>query len=305
MNQPLNQAARILHGKLHDQLPRSGVKNALRIARGWETSRTVMILKQDVSHLNRSWDLDWLVGFRLDMLIWVVVSNIFYVHPIWGRFLIWLINICQRGWNHQLVMKFSICWFHLWLVLKYDLFCLIYQCMCTLHFCRFPFNWPWSSSSHLKTKIKKEEFCPKVQPCFNYVSIWWLPWALPERNAVKTCWILLRKVYLEYLQHFQMHPLSVSRGSKCGTLKILKLGCVWFLSYLPNIWRYKCRFGLALFSNCLRICYLIYHSKWFSSVQKCHLYCENAWLWRFFFRLNAWIHHAVFIHPTYIGSLES
>ncbi len=185
-----------------------------------------------------------------------------------------------------------------------DWFCLIYQCMCTLHVCRFPFNWPRSSSSHLKTKIKKEEFCPKFQPCFNYVSIWCLPWALPERNAVKTyCWILLRKVCLEYLQHFQMHALSISRGSKCRTLKILKLGCVWFLSYLPNIWRYKCRFGLALFSNCLHICYFFYHSKWFSCVQKCHLYCENSWLWRFFFRKRLDTSIQYYIHPTYIGAL--
>ncbi len=37
------------------------------------------------------------------MLIWVVVSNIFYFHPYLGK---WsnLTSIFQMGWNHQLVM---------------------------------------------------------------------------------------------------------------------------------------------------------------------------------------------------------
>ena len=36
------------------------------------------------------------------ILNWVVVSNIFYVHPYLGKIPI-LTNIFQRGWNHQLV----------------------------------------------------------------------------------------------------------------------------------------------------------------------------------------------------------
>ena len=36
-------------------------------------------------------------------LIWVVVSNIFYVHPYLGK-ISNLTNIFRRGWNHQLVM---------------------------------------------------------------------------------------------------------------------------------------------------------------------------------------------------------
>ena len=38
-------------------------------------------------------------------IIWLVVSNTFYVHPYLGK---WsnLTNIFQRGWNHQLVILF-------------------------------------------------------------------------------------------------------------------------------------------------------------------------------------------------------
>ena len=39
------------------------------------------------------------------ILIWVVVSNVFNFHPEnWGNDPIWLHNIFQRGWHHQLVM---------------------------------------------------------------------------------------------------------------------------------------------------------------------------------------------------------
>ena len=37
------------------------------------------------------------------MFIWVVVPNIFYVHPYLGKIPI-LTNIFQMGWNHQLVI---------------------------------------------------------------------------------------------------------------------------------------------------------------------------------------------------------
>ena len=36
---------------------------------------------------------------------WVVVSNMFYFHPYWGKWSI-LTNIFQMGWNHQLVIHF-------------------------------------------------------------------------------------------------------------------------------------------------------------------------------------------------------
>ena len=44
-------------------------------------------------------------------LICVVVSNIFYFHPYLGK---WsnLTNIFQMGWNHQLVMKWSLIKLH-------------------------------------------------------------------------------------------------------------------------------------------------------------------------------------------------
>ena len=41
------------------------------------------------------------------LIYWVVVSNIFYVHPYLGKILI-LTNIFQRGWNNQLVYIFDI-----------------------------------------------------------------------------------------------------------------------------------------------------------------------------------------------------
>ena len=44
---------------------------------------------------------------KVDILIWVVVSNIIYFHPYLGK---WsnLANIFQMGWNHQLVI-YSAC----------------------------------------------------------------------------------------------------------------------------------------------------------------------------------------------------
>ena len=42
-------------------------------------------------------------GSVADLIIWLVVSNIFYFHPYLGKIPI-LTNIFQRGWNHQLVM---------------------------------------------------------------------------------------------------------------------------------------------------------------------------------------------------------
>ena len=38
---------------------------------------------------------------HLDIIIWVVDSNVFYFHPYLGKISI-LTNIFQRGWNHQL-----------------------------------------------------------------------------------------------------------------------------------------------------------------------------------------------------------
>ena len=43
----------------------------------------------------------------MNLIHWVVVSNIFYVHPYLGKIPI-LINIFQRGWNNQLVYIFDI-----------------------------------------------------------------------------------------------------------------------------------------------------------------------------------------------------
>ena len=55
---------------------------------------------------------------------WVVVSNIFYFHPYWGKIPI-LTNISQRGWNHQLDEAFlvvnlwrSILMFYFWFLQK-------------------------------------------------------------------------------------------------------------------------------------------------------------------------------------------
>ena len=45
----------------------------------------------------------WKKGPLVVQLIWVVVSNIFYVHPYLGKIPI-LTNIFQRGSNHQLVI---------------------------------------------------------------------------------------------------------------------------------------------------------------------------------------------------------
>ena len=41
------------------------------------------------------------------VLIWVVVSNIFYFHPYLGKIPI-LTNVFRRGWNHQPVIFFCI-----------------------------------------------------------------------------------------------------------------------------------------------------------------------------------------------------
>ena len=56
-------------------------------------------------------EADWYVGggglnmfvIGTSILIWMVVSNIFYFHPYLGK---WsnLTNIFQRGWNHQVVI---------------------------------------------------------------------------------------------------------------------------------------------------------------------------------------------------------
>ena len=43
--------------------------------------------------------------FSGNITCWVVVSNMFYVHPHFGKIPI-LTNIFQMGWNHQLA------WFH-------------------------------------------------------------------------------------------------------------------------------------------------------------------------------------------------
>ena len=45
-------------------------------------------------------------GMKCIVLVWVVVSNIFYFHPYLGK---WskLTNIFQMGWNHQLVVWFA------------------------------------------------------------------------------------------------------------------------------------------------------------------------------------------------------
>ena len=47
--------------------------------------------------------LDWLTSWEKN---WLVVSNIFYVHPYLGRRSN-LTNIFQRGWNHQLEKRFA------------------------------------------------------------------------------------------------------------------------------------------------------------------------------------------------------
>ena len=73
--------------------------------------RMPMILRW--SRATRYWSCyQWTVGLRwsvqmnkpgLVIVIWVVVSNIFYFHPYLGK---WsnFTNIFQRGWNHQLVI---------------------------------------------------------------------------------------------------------------------------------------------------------------------------------------------------------
>ena len=43
----------------------------------------------------------WYVFLHLDIIIWMVVSNIVFFHPYLGKISI-LTNIFQRGWNHQL-----------------------------------------------------------------------------------------------------------------------------------------------------------------------------------------------------------
>ena len=35
----------------------------------------------------------------------MVVSNIFFFTPTWGNDPVWLYNIFQMGWNHQLVIE--------------------------------------------------------------------------------------------------------------------------------------------------------------------------------------------------------
>ena len=69
---------------------------------------------------HEDWDRGWgaqigresftQVGLRKGSLnlvkFWVVVSNIFYVHPYLGKIPI-LTNIFQRGWNHQLETYYS------------------------------------------------------------------------------------------------------------------------------------------------------------------------------------------------------
>ena len=41
-------------------------------------------------------------GFWAGTKIWVVVSNVFYFHPLFGEDAPILTNIFQMGWNHQL-----------------------------------------------------------------------------------------------------------------------------------------------------------------------------------------------------------
>ena len=43
----------------------------------------------------------------LQMVVYLVVSNVFYVHPYLGKWSHWT-NILQMGWNHQLVVFVSL-----------------------------------------------------------------------------------------------------------------------------------------------------------------------------------------------------
>ena len=65
--------------------------------------------------------------FRSQEFIWVMVSNIFFVHPYLGKIPI-LTNIFQRGWNHQLVMsqlELSIIGWFVWKVGR----CVNFECV--------------------------------------------------------------------------------------------------------------------------------------------------------------------------------
>ena len=46
--------------------------------------------------------MDYIMVVLNQLYSWVVVANMFYVHPYLGKIPI-LTNIFQRGWNHQLV----------------------------------------------------------------------------------------------------------------------------------------------------------------------------------------------------------
>ena len=85
MNQPLNQAARILRGKLQDQLPRSGVKNAKNASkrRGFFQDSDDLEAGRESPEPKLGFGLIGWVSFGwnvclVGMLIWVVVSNIFF-----------------------------------------------------------------------------------------------------------------------------------------------------------------------------------------------------------------------------------
>ena len=67
----------------------------------------------------------------LDML-WLVVWNIFYVHPDpWENDPIWLYNIFQMGWfNHQLVL------------LRHEIILMVFS-MCVVFFCKSFFVLRW------------------------------------------------------------------------------------------------------------------------------------------------------------------
>ncbi len=85
----LNQFFRKLHGgwAIHaSNWPRNTVQLFLSMFTPWQTK---------MNPENDRWEKDLLFNYG-----WVMVSIIFYVHPYLGKIPI-LINIFQRGWNHQ------------------------------------------------------------------------------------------------------------------------------------------------------------------------------------------------------------
>ena len=90
-------------------------------------------------HLQISMLVFFFSCFMLMELSWVVVSNIFYVHPYLGKIPI-LTNIFQMGWNHQLVRIPSLYLAKLFLLLS-DLIIISSTMVKTVKFGDVPSRW--------------------------------------------------------------------------------------------------------------------------------------------------------------------